>query len=154
MEEIKSTQENILKASRFEIEQQLNPFIGNLKVEGMSGDAKIALVYLKLELGKQVKAIDEFRKVTIASIDKPKNFDELKQKSESADATDEDKSAYKQVEAEFNKKFGDIALPYFNEVVEMPFDYLTDADFKVLVKNNDLTVIFGYEYIYEKLVKK
>ena len=41
---------NILKASRFEIEQQLNPFIGNLKVEGISAEGKLSLVLLKLEL--------------------------------------------------------------------------------------------------------
>lgn len=149
-----NNKENIVKASRFEIEQQLNPFIGNIKVEGMSGDGKVALVYFKIELGKLSREIDEFRKTTIASIDKPKNYDDLKVKSEVKDATEEDKQAYKEVEAEYNKAFNEIALPYFNEVIEIPFEYISEDDFKVLIKNNDLKVIFGYEYIYEKLVKK
>ena len=44
----------VLKASRFEIEQQLNQYIGNLKVEGLSSDAKLAIVKLKIELSKVV----------------------------------------------------------------------------------------------------
>lgn len=36
MEEVKEVVKDTLKASRFEIEQQLNNFLGNLKIEGLS----------------------------------------------------------------------------------------------------------------------
>ena len=143
-----------LKATRFEIEQQLNQYIGNIKVEGLSKEAKLALVKLKLEMSDVVKDIEEFRKTTIESIDKPDNYDELKEKASKEDATQEDKDEWNKVEQEYNKKFVDIALPYFNEEVSLPFDFLSKDDFYKLVENNDVNVIYGYEYIYNKLVKK
>lgn len=147
-------EQKVLKASRFEVEQQLNQYIGNIKVEGLSGKAKLALVKLKIELSKIVDAISDFRKKTIESIDKPDNYDELKAKAESEDATTEDKEEWHKAENEFNNKFAEIALPYFNETVEIPFDYITEDDFYTLVEHNDVNVVFGYEYIYNKLVKK
>lgn len=147
-------EKKVLKASRFEVEQQLNQYIGNIKVEGLSGKAKLALVKLKIELSKIVDAISDFRKKTIESIEKPENFDELKAESEKEDATEETKQAYKKMEEEYNKKFAEVAIPYFNETIEIPFDYITEDDFYTLVEHNDVNIVFGYEYIYNKLVKK
>lgn len=143
-----------LKATRYEIEQQLNQYIGNIKVEDLSTDSKLALVKLKIELSKVISEIDEFRKKTIDSIEKPDNFDELRENAQKEGATKEDKEMWEKVEKEFNDKFVEIALPYFNEVVELPFDYISEEDFYTLVKHNDANLIFGYEYIYNKLVKK
>ena len=143
-----------LKATRYEIEQQLNQYIGNIKVEDLSTDSKLALVKLKIELSKVITEIDEFRKKTIDSIEKPDNFDELRENAQKEGATKEDKEIWEKVEKEFNDKFIEIALPYFNEVVELPFDYISEEDFYTLVKHNDANLIFGYEYIYNKLVKK
>lgn len=143
-----------LKATRYEIEQQLNQYIGNIKVEDLSTDSKLALVKLKIELSKVISEIEEFRKKTIDSIEKPDNFDELRENAQKEGATKEDKEIWEKVEKEFNDKFVEIALPYFNEVVELPFDYISEEDFYTLVKHNDANLIFGYEYIYNKLVKK
>lgn len=145
---------NVLKASRFEIEQQLNPFIGNLKVEGISAEGKLSLVLLKLELSKVIKDIEDFRKTTLESIDKPKNYEELEQAANKEDATKEDKEAFKKVQDEYNSKFVEVALPYFNEIVDIPFDFISKDDFKEVVKHNDANVVFGYEYVYNKLVKQ
>lgn len=145
---------NVMKASRFEIEQQLNQYIGNLKVDGLSADAKLALVKLKLELSKVMEDIDAFRKKAVDSIEKPENFDELREAANKEGATAEDKEAYKKAEEEYNKKFTDIALPYFNEIIDIPFDFISIDDFYNLVKNNEVNVVFGYEYIYRKLVKQ
>lgn len=147
-------QEKVLKATRYEIDQQLNQYIGNIKVEGLSSEAKLALVKLKIELTKIVEGINEFRKKTLDSIDKPENYDELKSAAEKEEATKEDKEAWSKVEKEYNEKFAEVALPYFNEVVELPFDFLTEEDFYTLVEHNDVNVVFGYEYVYNKLVKK
>lgn len=143
-----------LKATRYEIEQQLNQYIGNIKVEDLSTDSKLALVKLKIELSKVISEIEEFRKKTIDSIEKPDNFDELRENAQKEGATKEDKEIWEKVEKEFNDKFVEIALPYFNEVVELPFDYISEEDFYTLVKHNNANLIFGYEYIYNKLVKK
>ena len=142
-----------LKASRFEIEQQLNQYIGNIKVEGLSGKAKLALVKLKIELSKVVSDIDDFRKKTIESLEKPSNYDKLKEKAEKENATEKDKEAFKKVENEYNKKFAEVAIPYFNEIITIPFDFISEEDFYTLVEHNEINVIFGYEYIYNKLVK-
>lgn len=151
--ENENKESKVLKASRFEIEQQLNQYVGNLKVEGLSADAKLALVKLKLEMSSVVKDIEDFRKKTVESIEKPDNYEELQEAAQKEDATEEDKAAFKKVEDEYNAKFVEVALPYFNEVVEVPFDYISKEDFYELVKHNDVNVVFGYEYIYNKLVK-
>lgn len=147
-------EKKVLKASRFEIEQQLNQYVGSLKVEGLTSKAKLALVKLKIEMSKVVEDINDFRKKTLESIDKPENYDELKSAAEKEEATKEDKEAWSKVEKEYNEKFAEVALPYFNEVVELPFDFLTEEDFYTLVEHNDVNVVFGYEYVYNKLVKK
>ena len=147
-------EKKVLKASRFEIEQQLNQYVGSLKVEGLTSKAKLALVKLKIEMSKVVEDINDFRKKTLESIDKPENYDELKSAAEREEATKEDKEAWGKVEKEYNEKFAEVALPYFNEVVELPFDFLTEEDFYTLVEHNDVNVVFGYEYVYNKLVKK
>lgn len=147
-------EKKVLKASRFEVEQQLNQYVGSLKVEGLSGKTKLALVKLKIELSKVVKEIEEFRKKTLDSIEKPDNYDELKELAMKEDATKEVKEAWAKAEDEYNQKFTEVALPYFNEVVEIPFDFITEDEFYKLVEHNDVNVIFGYEYVYNKLVQK
>lgn len=150
--DIKEKEVKAIKASRFEVEQQLNQFVGNLKVEGMSADAKLALVKLKIELSKVMSDIEDFRKKTLDS-NKPEKYDELKELSEKENATDKDKAAFKVVSDEYNKKFGEVAIPYFNTVIDIPFDFISESDFYAIVEHNDINVIFGYEYIYSKLVK-
>lgn len=156
MKEKETEKENkeVLTASRYEIDQQLNTYIGNIKVEGLSSTAKLALVKLKLELSKIEKEIEEFRKQTLDSTKKPDNYDKLKEAADKKEATDKDKEAFKKVEEEYNKQLMDILVPYFNERVEIPFEFITEDDFYKLVEHNDVNVLFGYEYIYNKLVKK
>lgn len=143
-----------LKITRIEAEQQLNQFVGNLKVEGMSSDARLALVKLKIELTKLIKENDEFRETTRESIEKPTNYDELEKASSADNATQEDKDAFKTVQDEYNKKLIEVLYPYLSAEVEIPFDYLTQEDFYELVKHNDVNIVYGYEYIYNKLVKQ
>lgn len=142
-----------IKASRFEVEQQLNTLVGSLKVKDLSPEGKLALVHLKLQLTKIKNEIDEFRKTTIESIDKPEKLDELKEAAEKEDATDEVKVAFKEVEAAYNKEFTEIAIPYYNTIVSIPFDFISENDFDAIVKNNDLDILFGYEYVHDKLVR-
>lgn len=143
-----------LKISRIEAEQQLNQFVGNLKVEGMSADARLALVKLKLELTKLIKENDEFRETTRESIEKPANYDELEKASNTDNATQEDKDAFKTVQEEYNKKLIEVLYPYLSAEVTLPFDYISEEDFYELVKHNDVNIVYGYEYIYNKLVKQ
>lgn len=143
-----------LKITRIEAEQQLNQFVGNLKVEGMSADARLALVKLKLELTKLIKENDEFRETTRESIEKPANYDELEKASNADDATQEDKDAFKTVQEEYNKKLIEVLYPYLSAEVTLPFDYISEEDFYELVKHNDVNIVYGYEYIYNKLVKQ
>lgn len=143
-----------LKATRFEVEQQLNQFVGNLKVEGMGAKAKLSLVKLKIQLAKIIEDINDFRKKTVESINKPADYDKLKEESEKEGAAAELKAKFKAMEEEYNGKFGEVALPFFNEVVSIPFDFITEDDFYSMVEHNDINVIFGYEYIFNKLVQK
>lgn len=142
-----------IKASRFEIEQQLNNLIGQIKVKGMSNDGKLAIVKLKIKLSAIMKEIEEFRKTTIDNIEKPEKLEELKEAAEKENATDEIKDAFKEVEAVYNQEFAKVAIPYYNDTVNIAFDFLTESDFDNMVINNDLEAVFGYEYLYSKLVK-
>ena len=105
MKEKETEKENkeVLIASRYEIDQQLNAYIGNIKVEGLSSTAKLALVKLKLELSKVEKEIEDFRKQTLDSTKKPENYDKLKEAADKKEATDENKEAFKKVEEEYSK---------------------------------------------------
>lgn len=147
-------EENRLKITRLEIEQQLNQFVGNLKVEGMSADARLALVKLKIELTNIIKQNDEFRETTRESVVKPENYDELEKVANDEKATQADKDAFKTVQEEYNKKLIEVLYPYLSAEVEIPFDFLSEADFYELVKHNDVNMVYGYEYIYNTLVKK
>lgn len=143
-----------LKATRIEIEQQLNQFVGNLKVEGMSPEAKLALVKLKIELSKIVKEDDEFRETTRNSTDKPANYNQLEEAANKEDAIKEDKDAFAAVQEEYNKALLETLYPYLSTEIEIPFDFLSESDFYELVKHNDVNMVYGYEYIYNKLVKQ
>lgn len=152
-ETVETVEVKEIKASRFEIEQQLNNLVGSIKVKEMSKEGKLAMVKLKLELTKVTKEIEDFRKTTVESINKPEKLDELKEAAAKEDADTEVKEAFKIVEAEYNKEFGEVAIPYYNTVISMPFDFISKEDFYAIVANNDLEALFGYEYIYSKLVK-
>ena len=151
---MENTENKEFIASRFEIEQQLNQYIGNLKVEGLNSKTKLALVKLKIELSKIVDEINDFKKKTIDSIEKPENYDKMQELAQKEDARQEDKDAFSKIEKEYDDKLMEVLVPYYNEKVTIPFDYLTEDDFYALVEKNDVNVIFGYEYIYNKLVKK
>lgn len=151
---VESVEVKEIKASRFEIEQQLNNLVGSIKVKDMSKDGKLAMVKLKLELSKVMREIEDFRKTTIESINKPEKLDELKEAAAKEDATDEIKAMFKEIETEYNKEFAEVAIPYYNNIVSLPFDFISEDDFYTIVSNNDLEALFGYDYLHSKLVKK
>lgn len=143
-----------LTVTRFEAEQQLEHFIGNLKIEGMSVEGKKAIIHLKLKLSEIIKQINEFKETTMKSVDKPENFDKLKEDAERSDATEEQKKQFKEAEEGYNKKLAEVLVPYYNEVVNVPFEFLSDSDFDVIIEHNNIDLVYGYEYIYNKLVRK
>ena len=146
-------EEKVIKASRWELEQQLNQFIGIIKTNGLSKECKVSLVKLKIELSKYVKEIDEFRKTTVEAVVKPEGFDELKNKIERKEATLEEKTQFEELEKAYNQELMEVLVPYFNEVVEIPFDGIKEDDFWNIVENSEVEVIFGYEYLKNKLVQ-
>ena len=149
-EEIK---ENVIKASRFEVEQLLNPFIGNIKITNLSKEDKIKVIKLKLELSKVTKEIEDFRKTTVESLDKPENFD--KEAAEKEGASEEDKKAYKEVESAYNMKFSEVAIPYYNTYIDIKADHISeDAFFSIVEDNNMDMAVFSYEQLYKQLVNK
>lgn len=147
-------EKKVLKTTRIEAEQTLNQFIGKLKLEGLSVDAKVELVKLKLQLTKVVAENNEFRNTTIASVEKPNNYSELQKEANAADATEEDKNTFAEVQKQYNEKLIEVLAPYFNEEVELAFGYISEKDFYELVAHNDVNSVYGYEYVYDKLVDK
>lgn len=145
--------EKVIKGTRWEFEQQLNNFIGSIKVNGLTKECKVALVKLKIELSKIVKEIEEYRKTTVDGVTKPEGYDDLKSKVDSKEATEEEKEKLEALEQVYNKELSDVLIPYFNEIVEVPFDGIKEDDFWGIVENSDVELIFGYEYLKNKLVR-
>lgn len=125
-----------MELTNFEI-KQLNVFTDTLLVKGMSTDAKVKLVALKMQLRNIANEIAEFEKTTADSI-KPANIESL---------SDEDKE-------KLDKEYSDIIVPYYNQTINIDFKLLSKDDFYKLVECNDIEKLVGYEYIYEKLVNK
>lgn len=138
---------NVIEATRFELEQ-LNQFTSTLKVTGLEKESKVKLIKLKIELGKIVKEIEEFRKTTVDSI-KPDGFDELQQ-----DLSEKGKKKFEKEQEELNKKFQEIMVPYYNVKIGLEFEKLTSEDYYILVGANELPELGAYEYIYNLLVQK
>lgn len=125
-----------MELTNFEI-KQLNVFTDTLLVKGMSTDAKVKLVALKMQLRNIANEIAEFEKTTADSI-RPANIESL---------SDEDKE-------KLDKEYSDIIVPYYNQTINIDFKLLSKDDFYKLVECNDIEKLVGYEYIYEKLVNK
>lgn len=87
--------EKEIKATRFEIEQQLNPVVGLINPFGLDKNDKFALFDLKIELSKIMDNIYDFRERTANSIDKPDNFEDIRKQAHSSDATEEVKEEWK-----------------------------------------------------------
>lgn len=148
---MEQVEKKMMTATRFEIEQQLNQAIGSIRANGLANDIKIKLVKLKIALSDKVKEIEEYRKTTIDSIDKPENFDDLKKKVNEGTATNEEVAEFN--DSTYNKEIADILIPYLNEVVEIEFDGITEDEFWAIVNKSDVELIYGYEYLRNKLVK-
>ena len=84
----------VIKATRYEIESQLNNLVGSIKVNGLDKDCKLTLVKLKIKLGEIVEEISEFRKKTVECTIKPEQYNYLKQKVEDNKATDKEKAEF------------------------------------------------------------
>ena len=125
-----------MELTNFEI-KQLNVFTDTLLVKGMSTDAKIKLVALKMQLRNIANEIAEFEKTTADSI-RPTDIESL---------SDEDKE-------KLDKEYSDIIVPYYNKTNDIDFELLSKDDFGKLVDCNDIEKLVGYEYIYTKLVNK
>ena len=125
-----------MELTNFEV-KQLNVFTDTLLVKGMSTEAKINLVALKMQLRDIAKDITEFEKTTADSI-RPTDVESL---------SDEDKE-------KLDKEYSDIILPYYNKVNNINFELISRNDFGKLVECNDIEKLVGYEYIYAKLVNK
>lgn len=155
VESTEEVKDKVIEVTRFEVEQLLNTFIGSVKINGLSSEDKIAIIKFKLELSKVIKEIEEFRKTTIDSLEKPEKYDELKESAEKEGADEETKKLFKEVETEYNAKFSEIAIPYYNASVAIPFEGITeDGFFNIVANNNTELLVFGYEHLYDKMVKK
>lgn len=141
-----------LKATRFEIEQQLNPLLCVTKVTHLSNEDKNALFDLKIKLTDITNSIFNFRKDTADSIDKPENFEKLFKNANSSDATEQDKAEWNKVYKEYREKFENLTIDYLNAIESIPFNFVSKDSFQKLMDDNDFKLA-EYEYIYKKLVK-
>ena len=79
----------------------------------------------------------------------------MKEAAEKEGASEEDKKAYKEVEAAYNMKFSEVAIPYYNTYIDIKADHISeDAFFSIVADNNMDMAVFSYEQLYKQLVNK
>jgi hypothetical protein len=142
-----------VKFTRYEADRYLNEFIAQIKTNKLESETIYSLVKFKIELSKIIEDISKFRKELLSAIPAPEGFETLKNKAAAEDATVEDKEEFKKVENKYNEELSKAAIPYFNEVQKIEFTGLSEEEFKSIIESKDLDAVFGYEYIYNKLVK-
>lgn len=79
----------------------------------------------------------------------------MKEAAEKEGASEEDKKAYREVEAAYNMKFSEVAIPYYNTYIDIKADHISEeAFFSIVADNNMDMAVFSYEQLYKQLVNK
>jgi len=108
-------------------------------------DAKRIIIGYMLDLGKIVKAAEEFQKTTIDS-HKPDNYDVLQSaKSEI------EKQEFEVLRKRFEESLNEVINPYFGEEVTVMYEGISSEEFDKLSEINDLT-LGTIAYLNEKLI--
>lgn len=123
----------------------LNQVLKDIRVSGMSVDARRKLIGLKIDLGGIAKVTDDFQSELIQA-HKPSDFEKIQN-----DNTDEGKKAFALIASELDAKIVEVLNPYYAEDVSISYDGIKSDEFDKLTEVNDLTLA-AYEFLNQKLV--
>lgn len=116
-----------------------------VKVKGMDVNSRRIIVGYMLDLGKIVKAAEEFQKVTVEA-HKPENYETLQ-----ASKKESDKKEFEDMQKELEASANEIINPYFNEEVTLMYEGISSDELDKLADLNDFT-LGTTVFLNEKLI--
>lgn len=140
-----------IKFAKWEIKMIFNTAISSVKVSDVSKEDKINLIKLKIELGKIDTQIKEYEKTVVESL-KTDEYNAAEQSAQSG--TEEDKTKFKDMQLKLEKDASEICMTLYNEEVSIECKHLSEETFYQIADLFDIQMLGGYDYLYNKLVKK
>lgn len=144
---------NTIKFSKFEIKMLFNPVLDGAKLNEVSKEDRVKLIKLKIKLGETAKELEAFEK-TVADSFKDAKYKKLEEASTSPEATDEDKAKFAELKDKLTPKMNELLVEEYNKEIEVECEGVSEETFFGALIETDLTALGGYEYLYNKLVKK
>lgn len=151
-EVVKETKEE-LTFSKFEVKVLFNPAMDGVKLIDIDKEDRIKLIKLKIELGKVAKELEEYEKTVVESF-KDETYKQLEEGSTKEDATEEIKKEFKELQESITAKVNEVCVEEYNKEIHITCAAISEDTFFKFISTVDLVSLGGYEYIYNKLVKK
>lgn len=147
------TSKEVIKFSKFEIKVLFNPALDGVKLNDINKEDRVKLIKLKISLGKIAKELEEYEKTVVESF-KDEAYKNLETKAQETEATEEIKEEFKKLQDEITTKVNEICIEEYNKEVSIESEYICEETFFQAISTIDLAALGGYEYLYNKLVKK
>lgn len=145
--------DNTVKLSKFEIKVLFNPSLDGVKLNEVSKEDRIKLIKLKIELGRIAKELEDYTKTVIESF-KDDEFKKLEEAAQKDNATEEDKKKFEEFQNNINTKINEVCMEEYNKIVDIKDAKISEDTFFNTISQADINTLGGYEYLYNKLVKK
>lgn len=142
-----------IKFSKFEIKMLFNPALDGVKLTDIEKEDRIKLIKLKIQLGKIAKELEEYDKAVVESF-KDSEYTSLEEKANSTDATEEIKKEFEELQQKINTKINETCVEEYNKEIDIESEHISEDTFFKAISTVDLVGLGGYEYLYNKLVKK
>lgn len=141
-----------IKFAKWEIKMLFNSALSSIKVNDLPKEDKINLIKLKIEIGKVHSELEAYEKSVVESL-KNETYIAAEKASMTNDATDDVKEKFKELQKELEKTASETCMDEYNSEITINCKHITDDTFYVIADSFDMTVLGGYDYIYNKLVK-
>lgn len=142
-----------IKFAKWEVKMIFNHALSSIKINDVSKEDKRNLIKLKIELGKVQSELDAYEKSVVESL-KNEEYTEGEKAAQEPDATEEVKEKFKELQTKLEKSANELCMEEYNKEISIECAHLTDETFYMIADSFDMTMLGGYDYIYNKLVKK
>lgn len=142
-----------LEFAKWEIKMIFNQALSGIKVNDIKKEDKLNLIKLKIELGEYASKLQEYEKSVIDAL-KNDEYIQAEKAAQSADASNEVKSKFEELMHNLEKEANDTCMKEYNTIVTIDCEKLSKDVFYCIADTIQLELLGGYDYIYNKLVKK
>lgn len=141
-----------IKFIKWEIKMIFNGALSSIKINDLPKEDKINLIKLKIKIGKVHSELEAYEKSVVESL-KDDTYTDGEKASQNKDATEEDKEKFKELQKKLEKIANETCMDEYNSEVTIECKHITDETFYKIADSFDMTMLGGYDYIYNKLVK-